>query len=90
MAVWALFRIEFISGHAKHVVALDAHAMNVALCGLRLGRFACALSRRRRAVVHGGHSITPRKAMSARWAFLGGHGKTKGRQGTVWRNGVTS
>lgn len=77
MAVWALFRIEFISGHAKHVVALDAHAMNVALCGLRLGRFACALSRRRRAVVHGGHSITPRKACRHAGLFSAGMGKRK-------------
>ena len=41
VAVWALFRIELISGHTKDVVALDADAMNVAWTGLRdeCGRF---------------------------------------------------
>jgi hypothetical protein len=34
VAVWALFRIELISGHSKDVVALDADAMDEA--GYRL------------------------------------------------------
>jgi hypothetical protein len=60
VAVWALFGIKFISGHAKNIVALDAHPVNVGLRRLRLLLFRVAgmLRRRMGKVLHGGHYIT--------------------------------
>jgi len=60
VAVWALFGIKFISGHAKNVVALDAHPMNVGLRRLLLllFRFAGMFGGRMGKVLHGGHCIT--------------------------------
>ena len=59
MAVWALFGIKFISGHAKNIVALDAHPVNVGLRRLRLLLFRSAgmFRGRMRKVLHGGHCI---------------------------------
>jgi hypothetical protein len=91
VAVWALFRIELISGHSEDVVALDADAMDVA--GYRLGGLSRTFGWNvgvRGDVTHGGilsRVASPRGGIQGN---LNGHQKVQEQEGSVWRNGVTS
>ena len=51
VAVRALFGIKLLGGHAKHVVALDAHTVQHRGSGLRGGPFL-RFARRRRVAIH--------------------------------------
>jgi hypothetical protein len=88
VAVWALFGIELISRNTKHVVALDADAMDIALerFGRRRNFFRCSRGRAMGSFRHGSNSTmqgdgrpTSRKSHRA-----------SERSGSLWRNGVTS
>jgi hypothetical protein len=66
VALRALFGIEFISGYAKDVVALNANAMNVLLNRRgRRGVLGLRLSGSVGSLCHGGHSITASRGVHA-------------------------